>query len=78
MFVHPLHRRSRHAAKLLQFAGWWGHQQHPVILGILLKEGDLWRKEKLFGRYGKRLGSTFLFGEAWAFTSRTRRAAVDA
>src|SRR5580658_2719506 len=30
-YVHPLHRRSRHAAKLLQFAGWWAQHRHPVV-----------------------------------------------
>lgn len=65
-YVHPLHRRSRHAAKLLQFAGWWAQHKHPVVLGMLPKDG-LDRKEKLFGRYGKRIGSLFLFGNAGAF-----------
>ncbi len=77
-YVHPLHRRSRHAAKLLQFARWWAQHRHPAVLGILPKDGDLERKEKLFGRYGKRIGSIFLFGTAPAFTRVPERQEIAA
>lgn len=60
IYVHPLHRRSRHAAKLFQFALWWEQEiKMPVILG-LLPRGQFEEKEKLFKRYGTRVGSAFL------------------
>ena len=60
IYVHPLHRRTRHALKLLQFAKWWeAHVDMPVILGLLPHERFA-EKEKLFSRYGKRIGSAFL------------------
>lgn len=66
-FVHPLHRRSRHAARLLQFAKWWEQEiKEPVALTLLPRD-DLQEKEKLFGRHAQRVGSVYLLGDAPAF-----------
>ena len=62
-YVHPLHRRTRHAAKLFQFAKWWEEQiKQPVILE-LMPRGDLERKEKLFGHFGHRIGASFAMSD---------------
>jgi len=60
VYIHPLHRRTRHAAKLFKFASWWAEQTgSPVVLNVLPKD-DMERKERLFSRHGTRIGSTFL------------------
>ena len=62
-FVHPLHRRSRHAQTLFKFAAWWErHFQAPVVISVFPTE-RLEAKEDLFARYAKRVGSTWLFGD---------------
>lgn len=64
-FVHPLHRRSRHALKLFQFARWWQQEMGaPVMLGLMPKD-DLEEKEQLFSRLAdRRIGSLYLIGGA--------------
>lgn len=58
-YVHPLHRRSRHAAKLFQFAEWWEQATKlPVVLNLLPKD-KLEPKEKLFSRHAKRVGAIY-------------------
>ena len=67
IYVHPLHRRSRHAVKLFQFAKWWEAETHmPVVLGLMPKD-DLEEKDHLFARFGRRVGSLYLIGgdEMW-------------
>jgi hypothetical protein len=67
LYVHPLHRRSRHAARLFQFAQWWESEtKMPVVLGLMPKD-DLPEKEKLFERFGRRVGALFMIGgdAAW-------------
>lgn len=62
-YVHPAHRRSRHAVKLFQFAQWWErHTRTPVILSVFPVDG-LERTEALFERYGTRAGSFYLIGD---------------
>jgi GNAT superfamily N-acetyltransferase len=64
IYVHPLHRRSRHAVKLLQFAQWWEQETKiPVVLGLMPKD-DFEDKERLFERFGRRVGSLFMIGGA--------------
>lgn len=59
-YVHPLHRRSRHAMKLFQFAQWWEeNSKRPVLISLMPREG-LEAKERLCARFGSRIGSTFL------------------
>lgn len=60
--VHPMHRRSRHAMKLMQFAVWWQHETQKIVELPLHPRDKLDEKEKLFGRYGKRAGSFWLIG----------------
>lgn len=66
-FVHPLHRRSRHAVRLFQFAKWWEQETKEPVFVTLFPRDDLEEKEKLFSRHGKRVGSVYLFGDAPAF-----------
>jgi hypothetical protein len=65
-YVHPLHRRSRHAAKLFQFAKWWEEQTGQPVVLELMPRGDLGRKELLFGRFGHRIGASFAMSELGA------------
>lgn len=69
IYVHPLHRRSRHAAKLFQFAKWWANESGmPTVLGVVPKD-DLAEKEKLFSRYGTRIGGWYSVGEKDIWTA---------
>jgi hypothetical protein len=63
-WVHPLHRRSRHAAKLLKFGQWWGEQTKQRVVIELLPRDDLVEKEKLLSRFGSRIGGAFLVSAA--------------
>lgn len=70
IYVHPMHRRSRHAVRLLQFARYWEERTGiPVILGLMPKD-DFEGKEKLFERYGRKVGSLFLIGGNGAWPER--------
>ena len=64
LYVHPKHRRTRHAEKLFQFADWWSrHAAAPVLISLMPAE-RLGAKERLFARCGgKRIGATFIFGD---------------
>ena len=60
VFVHPEHRRSRHAFRLLQFAQWWSRNTgHRVVLNVGPRTG-LAEKTALFGRFGKIVGTSVL------------------
>jgi GNAT superfamily N-acetyltransferase len=63
-YVHPLHRRSRHAFKLFEFARWWErHFRTPVVISVFPTE-RLEGKEALFERYTtRRVGSFYLVGD---------------
>jgi GNAT superfamily N-acetyltransferase len=62
LYVHPLHRRSRHAAALFQFAKYWEEYTGlPVVLGLMPKD-DLEIKERLFERHGRKVGSLYMIG----------------
>lgn len=64
VYVHPLHRKSRHAMKLLRFAQWWEQETGlPVMLGLMPKD-DFKSKERLFEGFGRRVASVFLIGGA--------------
>lgn len=59
LYVHPLHRRSKHAAKLFQFVKWWQAKiGMRVVIGVLARE-DGERKKRLFGRQGREIGAVF-------------------
>lgn len=73
IYVHPLHRRSRHAMKLFQFAKWWEAETHvPVVLGLMPREG-FEEKEHMFERQGRRIGALYLIGgdDSWPVRSGT-------
>lgn len=62
LYVHPLHRKSRHAVKLFRFAQWWEEKTGlPVFLGLMPKD-DFEDKERLFERFGRRVGSFYMIG----------------
>ena len=64
-YVHPLHRRSRHAIRLLQFAKWWEERTDPpmaVVLNLLPRDA-FEAKDRFFARHGTRVGSAFAMGE---------------
>lgn len=61
-YVHPQHRRSRHAQTLFAFADWWErHARVPVVIGVFPTE-RLEAKEFLFARHALRVGSLWLIG----------------
>jgi GNAT superfamily N-acetyltransferase len=67
IYVHPLHRRTRHAARLFRFAQWWEQETKlPVVLNLMPKE-DFPGKERLFARFGRRVGASFMIGgtDSW-------------
>jgi hypothetical protein len=61
-FVHPDHRKSKHAQHLIDFANWIGSQmKEPVLMGVLSDhrtEGKL----RLYGRKMKLIGGLFAAG----------------
>ena len=62
LYVHPLHRRTRHAAKLFLFARWWSEQTGlPVLLGLMPRR-DLNRKADFYRRHAMPIGGLFLVG----------------
>jgi GNAT superfamily N-acetyltransferase len=62
LYVHPLHRRTRHAAHLFQFAQWWEQQTGlPVVLGLMPKQ-DFDGKDRLFSRFGRRVSASYMIG----------------
>ena len=62
-FVAPDCRRSRHFSKLMAFAHYWSNvAKAPVIIDVMPRE-RLDAKMKAFGRHGKLVGGTFLFGD---------------
>lgn len=62
LYVHPAHRRSRHAFKLFQFCRSWHKMvEVPVVLSIETLH-DREAKERLYGRYGRRVGASFVIG----------------
>lgn len=66
-YVHPAHRRSRHAFRLLQFCrAWYETAAKPmgtVIVVSIETLHSLGAKERLYGRYARRVGASFVFGE---------------
>lgn len=62
IYVHPLHRRSRHARALLQFAQFWAEKSEmPVVLGLMPKD-DFEGKEAFFERFARRVGGIYMIG----------------
>jgi len=62
IYVHPLHRRSRHARKLFRFAEWFENETKiPMILGLMPKD-DFEEKERLFERHAKKVGVLYKIG----------------
>jgi len=80
LYVHPAHRRSRHAIRLLRFCRWWyeaNGRSAPVVLSIeTLNERE--SKERLYSRYARRVGASFVIGKLPVEEATTcARAAVD-
>lgn len=65
-YVHPLHRRSRHWARLLRFAQWWADEIRLPVYVTLEPRDDLEAKEALLGRVAQRVASSYLFAPAAA------------
>ena len=63
LYVHPAHRRSRHASKLFTFCERWHKMTDlPLVISIeTLYEREA--KERLYGRYARRVGASFVFGK---------------
>lgn len=61
-FVHPEHRRSRHAKNLILWAKWMSDQMHvPAVMGILTVT-RLEPKMRLMQRQCPQIGALFAYG----------------
>jgi len=60
LYVVKDKRRSRHAARLLEFAQWWAKQTGAFVELGIATDTRLDAKEKLLGRFAKRTGSYFV------------------
>lgn len=60
-FVHPDHRKSRHAKDMLAFAKWASHKlQYPLLVGVLSNERTA-QKVRLYQRQlGSPVGALFV------------------
>ena len=64
LYVHPLHRKSRHAFRLLRFCRWWYEANGcstPIVISIETMN-DRESKERLYQRYARRVGASFVIG----------------
>lgn len=61
-FVHPLHRKSRHAVDLATFAKWFGDVAGMPVIFELLHPERTEAKERLYGRQAQRVGGLFMHG----------------
>lgn len=60
VYVHPEHRRSRHAVRLMRFAQWWGAESgKPVVISSSPVEGAA-AKARFFSRFGAVCSVSFL------------------
>ncbi len=61
LYVREDARASRCAIKLLQFVRWWSAQTAMPVYFSLAPSVDFARKERLFSRFAKRVGSLYRF-----------------
>lgn len=61
-YVHPDHRRSTIAHRLMQFAQWWGQDTGFPVVFFLQPREDLGKKIKFFSRFGTMTGASFEIG----------------
>lgn len=62
LYVHPSHRKSRHAVRLLRFTCWWSDRMGvPVVMSIETLH-QLPRKVRLYSRFGRLVGASFVMG----------------
>jgi GNAT superfamily N-acetyltransferase len=60
IYVLPDYRKKRLGLKLMRFCQWWATHTGAPVYFSLLPHVDLDRKIKLFSRYGRLVGATFL------------------
>lgn len=63
-FVHPLHRKSRHAVHLMEFAKWYGDVAGTPVVFELLHPLRTVEKDKMYDRQAERVGGLFMYGVA--------------
>jgi|KBSMisStandDraft_5_1062788.scaffolds.fasta_scaffold00041_36 hypothetical protein len=63
VFVHPLHRKSRHAVTLMRFAKWFEAIAEAPVLICSMPRGDAERKRRFFSRYGSLVTDVFMIGD---------------
>ncbi|HXZ02287.1 MAG TPA: hypothetical protein VEI03_19995 [Stellaceae bacterium] len=79
-FVHPDHRKSTHARRLIEFGKWCadrlstGELRVPLLLGIVTRH-RLLPKLRLFQRQAPQVGALFMHGVDMPDGYRQRRAA---
>ncbi len=79
-FVHPAHRQSTHAKRLIEFAKWCADRlsasgtRVPLLLGIVTRH-RLLPKLRLFQRQAPQVGAIFMHGVDMADTFGQRREA---
>lgn len=62
VYVHPDHRRTKHAACLLRFADWWAENHGSQVILWVQPRSGLSRKTKFFSRFARLCGAAFVFG----------------
>ena len=62
--VHPLHRRSRHAVNLRDFAMWFGDLAGLPVIFELLHPERTEAKARMYGRAATPIGGLFMHGAA--------------
>ena len=58
-YVHPEHRRSTHAKRLLEFGNWWAEEMGMEVLYENWNPLGAPQKNKLFGRHATMVGGLF-------------------
>lgn len=61
LYVREGARASRCAVKLLRFVRWWSAETAMPVYFSLAPTADFERKERLFNRFAKRVGSLYRF-----------------
>lgn len=69
-FVHPLHRKSRHAIDLRDFAKWFGDTAGMPVLFELLHPERTEAKAKMYERGAEKIGGLFMHGGAATFARK--------
>ncbi len=63
LYVREEYRKSSHGRRLLRWVQWWAQETGQPVYFSLLPADRMEAKERLFGRFGRRVGSVYLIGD---------------